>query len=355
MTLLLAPMEGLLDFVLRDILTRVGGVERCVSEFIRITDTLLPERVFARLVPELQQGSRTAAGVPVRPQLLGSDPAGMADNAARLAAMGSCGIDLNFGCPSPVVNRHRGGAALLDEPELLFEIVSAVRRAVPGHHPVSAKMRLGLNDDSRAEDCALAIEAAGADELVVHARTKLDGYRPPAYWERVGDIRQVVKLPLVANGEIWSVADAQACRAASGCHALMLGRGMVANPGLAREILAMQAAGAATAQAVRSVPGQGNGNGQAGRLTWAQLLPLIADFWRLVCLHLRRDQQTGRLKQWLNLMRRVYPQAQLAFESVKTFHRPADVDVWLAREMAGLESCISGTMSLEPAAQEAAR
>ena len=108
-------------------------------------------------------------------------------------------------------------------------------------------------------------------------------------------------------------------------------------------------------QSALAVPGQGNGNGQAGLLTWAQLLPLIADFWRLVCLHLRRDQQTGRLKQWLNLLRRVYPLAQVAFESVKTFHRPADVDAWLAKEMAGLESCISGTMSLESAALEAAR
>ena len=331
--LLLAPMEGLLDFVLRDVLTRVGGVERCVSEFIRITDTLLPERVFERLVPELTQGGNTATGVPVRPQLLGSDPACLADNAARLASLGPHGVDLNFGCPSQVVNRHRGGAALLDEPELLFRIVSAVRRAVPAEQVVSAKMRLGLHDDTRAEACALAIEAGGAAELVVHARTKLDGYRPPAYWERVNDIRQVVKLSLVANGEIWTVADALACRAASGCHALMLGRGMVANPGLALEIR----------------------GGQTQPLSWAQVLPLIADFWHLVGQHLRVDQRTGRLKQWLNLLRRAYPQAQQAFEAVKTYHRPADVDAWLAFQMAGLESCVSGTMSPGSAAQEAAR
>lgn len=326
-------MEGLLDFVLRDVLTRVGGVERCVSEFIRITDTLLPERVFERLVPELTQGGNTATGVPVRPQLLGSDPACLADNAARLASLGPHGVDLNFGCPSQVVNRHRGGAALLDEPELLFRIVSAVRRAVPAQQVVSAKMRLGLHDDTRAEACALAIEAGGAAELVVHARTKLDGYRPPAYWERVDDIRQVVKLSLVANGEIWTVADALACRAASGCHALMLGRGMVANPGLALEIR----------------------GGQTQPLSWAQVLPLIADFWHLVGQHLRVDQRTGRLKQWLNLLRRAYPQAQQAFEAVKTYHRPADVDAWLAFQMAGLESCVSGTMSPGSAAQEAAR
>lgn len=236
MSLLLAPMEGLLDFALRDVLTRIGGVERCVSEFIRVTDTLLPERVFLRMLPELLQGGKTAAGVPVRGQLLGSDPSCLAENAARLVQLGSPGVDLNFGCPSPVVNRHRGGAALLDEPEVLFRIVQAVRRAVPPWSPVSAKMRLGLCDDSRAEACALAIQTGGASELVVHARTKRDGYRPPAYWARIADLRQVVTLPLVANGEIWSVADAQRCRAESGCHSLMLGRGMVANPGLAREI-----------------------------------------------------------------------------------------------------------------------
>ena len=109
MTLLLAPMEGLLDFVLRDVLTRVGGVDRCVSEFIRITGTLLPDKVFLRYVPELHNGSRTLAGVPVRAQLLGSDPVCMAENAARLAALGPEGIDLNFGCPAKVVNRHGGG------------------------------------------------------------------------------------------------------------------------------------------------------------------------------------------------------------------------------------------------------
>jgi tRNA-dihydrouridine synthase C len=325
--LLLAPMEGLLDFVLRDILTRVGGVDRCVSEFIRITDTLLPERVFARFVPELLQGSKTLSGVPVRPQLLGSDPVCLAENAARLADMGPDGVDLNFGCPSPVVNRHRGGAALLDEPELLFKIVSAVRRAVPVCQHVSAKMRLGLNDDARALECALAIEAAGANELVVHARTKVQGYRPPAYWDRVGDIRRVVKLPLVANGEIWTVTDAQACQAASGCSTLMLGRGMVSNPGLAREILAAHVPSAVTRR---------SGTG-AGSLKWAELLPLIMLFWQLVRQHMEYRQQTGRLKQWLNLLQRNYPHAQVAFVAVRKFHDPIEVDRWLAAHLDGLD------------------
>ena len=174
MALLLAPMEGLLDFTLRDALTRVGGLDRCVSEFIRVTDAVLPERAYVRVIPELRQGSRTSAGVPVRAQLLGSDPICLADNAAFLATLGPAGIDLNFGCPAKVVNRHGGGAALLQEPELVHRIVREVRRAVPTDMPVSAKMRLGFHDDAQAEDCARAIAEGGADELVVHASTKAD-------------------------------------------------------------------------------------------------------------------------------------------------------------------------------------
>ena len=257
MTLLLAPMEGLLDFVLRDILTRVGGIDRCVSEFIRITDQLLPERVFTRIVPELHNGGRTLAGVPVRAQLLGSDPVCLAENAAKLATLGPAGIDLNFGCPANVVNRHGGGAALLDEPETIYAIVSNVRRAVPADMPVSAKMRLGFNSDARAVECALAIADGGADELVVHARTKAQAYRPPAYWERIADIRAAVKIPVVANGEIWTLDDALRCREVSGCDMLMLGRGAVADPGLALAIKAFRA------------------GDRTDVITWNDLLPLF--------------------------------------------------------------------------------
>ncbi len=308
MTILLAPMEGLLDFVLRDILTRVGGIDRCVSEFIRVTGTLLPDRVFTRIVPELDHGGRTPAGVPVRAQLLGSDPVCLAENAAKLAALGPAGIDLNFGCPAKGVNRHRGGAVLLDEPELIAEIVAAVRRAVPRHMPVSAKMRLGYNDGSRALECALAIAGGGADELAVHARTKADGYRPPAYWERIQDIRAAVTIPVIANGEIWKVEDASRCRTMSGCNALMLGRGIVADPGLALAIKRQLATPQCTDER---------------GLSWQALLPLVADFWQIVGADIAPHHRSGRLKQWLNFLRRRYPEAQAAYAVVRTINDPA--------------------------------
>jgi tRNA-dihydrouridine synthase C len=320
MTILLAPMEGLLDFVLRDILTRVGGVDRCVSEFIRVTGTLLPDRVFTRIVPELEHGGRTPAGVPVRAQLLGSDPACLAENAAKLAALGPAGIDLNFGCPAKGVNRHRGGAVLLDEPELIAQIVAAVRRAVPRPMPVSAKMRLGYNDGSRALECALAIAGGGADELVVHARTKADGYRPPAYWERIHDIRAAVSIPVIANGEIWNVEDALRCRTLSGCDALMLGRGIVADPGLALAIKARDRALHADSIELRDPLKPGSGD---PGLSWQALLPFVADFWQIVGAHIAPHHHAGRLKQWLNFLRRRYPEAQEAYAAVRTINDPA--------------------------------
>ena len=316
--ILLAPMEGLLDFVLRDILTRVGGIDRCVSEFIRITDQLLPERVFTRIVPELLSGGRTFAGVPVRAQLLGSDPACMADNAERLASLGPAGIDLNFGCPANVVNRHGGGAALLREPETIYAIVAAVRRSVPAHMPVSAKMRLGYLDDSRAVECALAISQGGADEMVVHARTKAQAYRPPAYWERIADIRAAVKIPVIANGEIWTVDDARRCREISGCDSLMIGRGAVVDPGLGLAIKADMNKKVSNA------------------VTWAQLLPCVLDFWHIVTTRLDQKAQAGRLKQWLNFLRRHYPEAEVAYQALKTINNPALVDAWLTGAMRGL-------------------
>jgi tRNA-dihydrouridine synthase C len=315
MTILLAPMEGLLDYALRDVLTRVGGIDRCVSEFIRVSGTLLPDRAFRRIVPELDNHGRTKAGVPVRAQLMGSDPTCLAENAAKLAALGPAGIDLNFGCPAKAVNRHRGGAVLLDEPELIAEIVAAVRRAVPPEMPVSAKMRLGYNDSSRALDCALALESGGAAEVVVHARTKADGYRPPAYWERIREIRETVKIPVIANGEIWSVADAVRCREVSGCDALMLGRGMVVDPGLAL--------------AIRMLDETASGHHSAGELSWDELSPLLLAFWQVIAVRVQPTHRAGRLKQWLNFLRRRYPEAQEAYAAVRTITDPAKVGEWL--------------------------
>ena len=303
MRILLAPMEGLLDCVLRDVLTQAGGIDLCVTEFVRVSESLLPQRTFQRIAPELNHNSQTPSGVPVRVQLLGSDPMRLAENAVRLAELKPYGIDLNFGCPAKTVNRHRGGAVLLKEPETIYQIITAVRKAVPGYIPVTAKMRLGYEDTSQAIECAQAIASAGAAEVVVHARTKTDGYKPPAYWEWIAIIKENITIPVVANGEIWTLEDFKRCQRISNCDDIMLGRGIVANPGLALEAK----------------------RGQA--LSWDELQPLFATFWRQVLIHCYPKYQAGRMKQWLNYLRKHYPEADVLFQEIRTLNLPEQIEL----------------------------
>lgn len=316
MRILLAPMEGLLDHLLRDVLTRAGdargGIDVCVAEFIRITDTLLPTRAFLRVVPELQHGCRTPSGVPVRVQILGSDPVCMAENAAKLAALGAVEIDINFGCPAHTVNRHRGGAALLKEPELMHAIVRAVRAAVPAAIPVTAKMRLGYDTPAHALVCAEALHEGGAAEIVVHARTKTDGYKPPAYWEWIAKIREHVATPIVANGEIWSSDDARRCIEVSGCDDIMIGRGAVANPALALQI-----------RGIRAAP-----------LEWRELQQLLYHFWLGVEAKISARHRNGRIKQWLHYLSRQYVEAQQQFDSIRRMTEPDDITQTLFAQLA---------------------
>jgi len=312
-------MEGMLDPRLRAVLTRAASYDWCVTEFVRVTQEVLPLRYFLRMAPELASGSRTAAGVPLRVQLLGSDPPRMAANAARLMRLSPAGVDLNFGCPAPQVNRHRGGAVLLDEPELMYAITAAVTAAVAGRTPCSAKMRLGVQDKSRAVEAAQALEAGGAGLIVVHARTRDERYDPPAHWPWVARIAEAVRVPVVANGEIWNVDDYLRCRAESGRADAMLGRGAVADPFLVERIRA-RLAGAAP---------------RTADADWPRMLPLLAEYWRRVREDIAPRHAPGRLKQWLNLLRRNYPQAGQLFHAVRALRDPVDMDRALAACGAG--------------------
>ncbi len=235
-SLVLAPMEGVTDAPMRTLMTERGGISFCVSEFLRVTQQVYPSRVFFDHVPELKMNCKTPSGVPVQIQLLGGNEEIMALNALRACELGAGAIDLNFGCPSPVVNRHDGGAALLRYPERIRKIVETVRKAVPSEIPVSAKLRLGWEcmEDIfvNAEQAALG----GASWLTIHARTKVQGYAPPAHWKYIGELKKRHSIPIVANGDIWNRQDFLRCREVTGCEHFMIGRGALANPTLANEI-----------------------------------------------------------------------------------------------------------------------
>ncbi|UCV29786.1 tRNA dihydrouridine synthase [Ferribacterium limneticum] len=306
--ILLAPMEGLADDLLRGVLTDIGGYDWGICEFVRVSNTLLPTKTYERICPELLNGGKTRTGTPMRVQLLGSDPHFMAENARRLVTLNPAGIDINFGCPAPTVFRHRGGSALLGEPELLNEITSAVRAVVPAHIPFTAKMRLGIDDTSRAIDCAQALQAAGINELIVHGRTKTDGYRPPARWEWIDKVRDAIHIPLIANGEVWTLEDFRNCQQATGCADIMVGRGAVADPLLARR-----------------VRGEATGG-------WQEILPSVATYWLGVRKKVVPVHAGGRLKQWLAMMRRNYPEAEVLYQRLRPIKGAADIDAAMIEE-----------------------
>lgn len=311
-------MEGVVDPLTRELLTGIGGIGQCVTEFVRVTDKLLPKKVFYRFAPELKhegalQGC-TLHGVPTFVQLLGSNPEMLAANAARAAELGALGVDLNFGCPAKTVNRHRGGACLLQWPDELHTIVSAVRAAVPENIPVTAKMRLGFEDKALAIENAQALEAGGAAWVTVHARTKLEAYKPPAHWEWLARVNQALTVPVVANGEIWSVEDWQRCREVSGCEHFMFGRGAIAKPDLPLQV--MRAWNEESYQP----------------MNWGQALAVLRNYFDTsLPLVTHQRQAVSRLKQWTKQLPRNYEQADALFAEMRRLREPEQVLVLLEK------------------------
>ena len=308
MQLILAPMQGLVDDVMRDLLTRIGGFDECVSEFVRITHTVHSRATWLKYVPEIAHANRTTAGTPCTVQLLGSDAENMAVNALEAVRFGADKIDLNFGCPAPTVNKHKGGAVLLKEPDLIYHIVHTLRQHLPQHIPLTAKMRLGYEDKSLALECASAIENGGACALTVHARTKVEGYEPPAHWEWVRKIRDAVNIPVTANGDVFSLQDYLDIKTVSGCDSVMLGRGAVIRPDLARQIKQYE-------------------NGETVKDTdFAEVSSWIVQFFDS-CLAKETNNKypVARLKQWLGMMKKEFEQAQVLFDRIRAVKEADEV------------------------------
>lgn len=285
--LVLAPMEGVTDAPMRAVQGETGAFTYAVTEFLRVSHAVPPRHVFHDHVPELRTNARTLTGLPVQVQLLGGDAGRMAESAVRAHELGATAVDINFGCPAPTVNRHDGGAALLRHPLRIREIVGAVRAALPPHVPVSAKLRLGWDTlDAIHENAAMAAEG-GAAWITIHGRTRVAGYAPPIHWEPIGTVRERLGLPVVANGDIWTVDDFRRCRDATGCTHFMLGRGALADPRLARRVAAL----------LGLVPPADETDGP---VDWAGQLRSLVE-WSHRFDMLRSDKNVSRLKQWLRL------------------------------------------------------
>ncbi len=319
--LVLAPMEGVTDAPMREFMGARGAFTHLVSEFFRISQDVPGTRTFQEHLPELTlgRGGRVSKGIPVALQLLGGDPEKLAMAASRGVDAGALGIDLNFGCPAPTVNRHDGGAALLKYPERIEGIVRAVRDAVPAHVPVSAKLRLGFDRmDSIDENAARAVRG-GAAWITIHGRTKVQGYQPPAYWGPIGRVRKALEgagVPVVANGEIFTREDFLRCREETGCEHFMIGRGALADPGLASEIA--RELGLPVADSEPLYRGGGAG-------AWHQMLLQFCETGRPFVD--RKFYLVQRMKQWL---RYAWVRGNAPwFETVKRFESEEQILAWL--------------------------
>ncbi len=322
----LAPMEGVIDALTRDLLTRQAGFDWTVTEFVRVVDTRLPPRVFYKHCPELtERPVATPNGVPVHLQLLGSDPRALAENARQALALGAISLDLNFGCPAKLVNRHDGGASLLRQPDRVYQAVKAVAEALDGAIPVTAKIRLGFANRRLAVTCAQATETGGAARLVVHGRTRDEGYRPPAHWEWIGKVRHHLSIPVVANGDIWTLEDYWKARTLSGCCDVMLGRSALADPWLAPRIRYWQQTGERLAET-----------------TWEMRASVLQEYAALQRQHLPDRVVVSLVKQWLAQMRQGNAEADQHFQRLK---RLTDLDALLG----SLTPSASSLAAYEPA------
>lgn len=302
-------MEGVVDAEMREVFTSLGGLDRCVTEFVRVTEQRIPEHVFLRYSPELLTGGKTSSGVPVYTQLLGGSAKWMAVNAKRLEKLSPLGIDINFGCPSKTVNKREGGSVLLKEPQRVKDIVMAVRDAIDPATPVTAKIRLGFSHTNDLEEIVEGVVEAGATELCIHARTKEMAYKPPAHWQ---ELKRVVtcttqgKVPLIVNGDIWSPDTAKNALNESGAQSLMLGRGLLRTPDLAMQIKAVS-------QAKVYTP-----------LTWSQVLEVLVTY-----LSRSTNQHPNfvgnRAKQWLGFLKVTYQEAEATFQLIKKLKDAQDV------------------------------
>lgn len=226
----LAPMEGVGDSCFRKAMASIGGFDEAVRDFLRV-----PANAHIKSLGRVYEADELAP-IPLAAQIMGSDNEHMAAMAQELVERGAKRIDVNCGCPSNTVTGKGAGSSLLKNPDFLHEVAKSVVDAVSV--PVTLKMRSGFEDISLFRENLLAAQESGVRYITLHPRTKVDGYAPPARWDLIAEAKSILSIPLVGNGDIFTVENALDMLRTTGCDALMIGRGSIMNPFIFHQIKA---------------------------------------------------------------------------------------------------------------------
>ena len=225
----LAPMAGVTDTAYR-IIAHDMGCPLCYAEMVSSQGIHFKnERTLSMLQSE-------AAERPLAMQIFANSPEMAAEAAAYVEELGCADIlDFNMGCPAPKIVKNNEGSALMLDPAKAFAILQAIRKAVK--MPFTVKMRKGWDDEHvNVVEMAKLAEAAGADAIAVHGRTREQFYRDKADWEIIAKVKKSVKIPVIANGDVRSCADLKAILEVTGADGVMVGRAAQGNPWIFKQL-----------------------------------------------------------------------------------------------------------------------
>jgi len=230
-SLIFAPMEGITDAFYREIIHKnYPEWDALCCDFLRVPNAgNYPLKYFNNHIGKYFEDKMSHLMF----QILTSPTAFTEEVVNTLTDLKIPWLDLNIGCPSGTVVRKKGGSYWLSIPQDLKKLLELIRKKFPGFF--SVKMRIGLNNTDFYEELLKIIEGEGADAITVHGRTRLDLYKAKAKWEFIGEAVQKTKLPIIGNGDLWSVKDIKNMFAMTGCHSVMVARGALKAPWIARQ------------------------------------------------------------------------------------------------------------------------
>ena len=226
----LAPMAGITDTVFRRFIREMGGCGLIMTEFTSADGVLRGKDRKARRYLHFYDDEH-----PISALLFGSKPDSLAEAARMIEGLGFDLVDLNLGCPAKKVVKCNGGSGLLRDLPLIERIFRAVRAAVK--IPFTVKFRAGWNEEELVyPHLARLAEECGLNAIAMHARTREQGYSGQACWQWIAELKRLVRIPVIGNGDIRSPEDAAAMVAETGCEAVMIGRAAASNPWIFRQI-----------------------------------------------------------------------------------------------------------------------